>query len=146
MGYLKLTNGEKVIEMTGEDIHIPMGNWTVIDVRGDFTQIQISEIITKAEIDSIGLWNQRTSEMKANTTGTGPRRNFNSKSHWEESSKSAFLSELNELYKSHGAEVSIDIDGSASASLEVTLEEYITVGDDDHYFFQCFELPKYAEN
>ena len=43
MGYLKLNNGKDVIEMTGEDIHIPPGNWTVTDSYGDFTQIQIVE-------------------------------------------------------------------------------------------------------
>jgi hypothetical protein len=42
MGYLKLTNGEKVIEITGKDIHIPPGNWTVMDADGVFAQIQIS--------------------------------------------------------------------------------------------------------
>ena len=46
MGYLKLTNGSHVIEMTGEDIHIPPGNWTVTDAHGDFTQIRICQSST----------------------------------------------------------------------------------------------------
>jgi hypothetical protein len=107
----------------------------------DLLRLKWKKLVQRYGVNLINT-TKGASEMRANTLGIGPRRNFNSKKHWEESSKAAFLSELNELYKKHGAEVSIEINGNASASIEVTLGEYVIIGDDDRYFYQTFDFPK----
>ena len=68
------------------------------------------------------------------------RRAFASEKEWREKSKAEVMAALDAALATFGAELSVEINGNATADILLTIEEWVNHNGEPGYFYQTIDL------
>jgi len=68
------------------------------------------------------------------------RRNFASREEWEKQARAEFMASLDSALRPFGAEIKPEVNGNATADIEITIDEYIALNGEPSYGYLTINL------